>query len=116
MSCRLRHRHVQSLGYPVFIRREEIGLTALYINRLLTRRIFDCSDGDSRELLSCLLDYSKRPNVFYPHNETLVEFVAWDNRCTNHARPDFGGGERRLLRRTKVQGIKPEPAILTGSA
>ena len=40
--------------YPVFIRHEEIGLTALYINRLLTRRIFDCSDGDSRELLSRL--------------------------------------------------------------
>ena len=54
MSCRLRHRHVQYLGYPVFIRHEEIGLTALYINRLLTRRIFDCSDGDSRELLSRL--------------------------------------------------------------
>ena len=54
MSCRLRHRHVQSLGYPVFIRHEEIGLTALYINRLLTRRIFDSSDGDSRELLSRL--------------------------------------------------------------
>ena len=116
MSCRLRHRLLQFLGYLVFIRYEETGLTALYINRLLTRRVVDCRDDDSRELLLRLFDPSERPEIFYQYSWTPGEFVAWDNRCTNHARPDFGGGERRLLRRTTVQGIKPEPAILTGSA
>lgn len=116
MSCRLRHRLVQFLGYPVFICHEETGLTALYINRLQTRRVVDCRDDDSRELWARLFDHSERPEIFYQYSWTPGVFVARDNRCTNHARPDFGGGERRLLRRTTVQGIKPEPAILTGRA
>jgi len=33
----------------------------------------------------------------------------WDNRCLNHARTDFSEGERRLLRRTTVWGVDPQP-------
>ena len=68
MSCRLRHRLVQFLGYPVFIRHEETGLTALYSNRLLTRRVVDCRDDDSRELLSRLFHHSERPEIFYQYS------------------------------------------------
>ena len=97
--------------HPVFIRHEETGRTAIYVNRLLTRRIIGCSDDESRELLSRLFDHSEQSDMVYQHKWRPGDFVAWDNRCTNHARTDFSGGQRRLLRRTTVQGVKPEPAL-----
>jgi len=30
--------------------------------------------------------------------------VMWDNRCSCHARTDFPGEERRLLRRCTIEG------------
>lgn len=96
--------------HPVFIRHEETGRTALYVNRLLTRRLVGFDEEKSREILSRLFDHSEQAEMVYQHKWTPGDFVAWDNRCTNHARTDFSAGERRLLRRTTVQGVKPSQA------
>lgn len=96
--------------HPVFIRHEETGRTALYVNRLLTRRLVGFDEKKSREILSRLFDHSEQAEMVYQHKWTPGDFVAWDNRCTNHARTDFSAGERRLLRRTTVQGVKPSQA------
>ena len=96
--------------HPVFIRHEETGRTALYVNRLLTRRLVGFDEEKSREILSRLFDHSEQAEMVYQHKWTPGDFVAWDNRCTNHARNDFSAGERRLLRRTTVQGVKPSQA------
>ena len=105
MSCRLRHRLVQFLGYPVFIRHEETGLTALYINRLLTRRVVDCSDDDGRELCRASSIIPNDPKF----SISIVGRGAYSSPGTIAApimpAPIWGGGKRRLLHRTTVEGI-----------
>ena len=99
--------------HPVFCAHEETGRTALYVNRLLTQCIADAADRESREILSRLFDHSERSEFVYEHIWTAGDFVMWDNRCTNHARTDFSAGERRLLRRTTVQGVAPAAAVIS---
>ncbi len=41
------------------------------------------------------------------HARTAGDFVIRDNRCINHARTDFPASEKRRLRRTTVQGVRP---------
>ena len=96
--------------HPVFSAHEETGRTALYVSRLLTQRIAEAGDEESREILSRLFVHSERSEFVYEHIWAPGDFVMWDNRCTNHARTDFSAGERRLLRRTTVQGVAPAGA------
>ncbi len=93
--------------HPLFVRHEETGRTALFASRLMTVRIAELSQQDSDELLAVLFDHIERADNVYAHRWTVGDFVAWDNRCTVHARTDFPENERRLLRRTTVQGTAP---------
>lgn len=96
--------------HPVFTAHEETGRPVLYVSRLLTRSIVGLPEAESDALLDRLLDHAERRDLIYEHVWTPGDFVIWDNRCVNHARTDFSAGERRLLRRTTVQGVRPEPA------
>jgi len=98
--------------HPVFICHEETGRTALYVNRLLTEALVGFTQSESTKVLSELFSYAERPEIIYEHVWSPGDFVVWDNRCANHARTDFGEGERRLLRRTTVQGTRPERATI----
>lgn len=100
-----------SAVHPIFIRHEETERISVYVNRLLTRRIIGFDNEESQNLLSRLFEHSEQSEIIYQHKWTPGDLVAWDNRCTNHARTDFSSGERRLLRRTTVQGLKPEAAF-----
>jgi taurine dioxygenase len=100
-----------SAVHPIFIRHEETERISVYVNRLLTRRIIGFDDEESQNLLSRLFEHSEQSEMIYQHKWTPGDLVAWDNRCTNHARTDFSPGERRLLRRTTVQGLKPRAAF-----
>ncbi len=102
--------------HPVFIRHEETGRTALYVSRLLTLRIVEMEPAESDEILETLFDHCEQPSLIYEHVWTMGDFVMWDNRCLNHARTDFPETERRLLRRTVVQGVQPEPALEIAAA
>ena len=96
--------------HPLFIRHEETGRTSLYVSRLMTLRIPELPQEESDEILEFLFDHSEKRELIYEHVWTKGDFVMWDNRCTNHARTDFPETERRLLRRTVIQGVRPEPA------
>ncbi|MEC8621709.1 MAG: TauD/TfdA family dioxygenase [Pseudomonadota bacterium] len=99
--------------HPIFIAHEETERTALYVSRLMTNKIVEFSDKESKEILAELLDFSESPELIYEHCWTPGDFVIWDNRCLNHARTDFCAEERRLLRRTTVVGVDPLPADIT---
>ena len=96
--------------HPVFIAHEETGRIALYVSRLMTMRIVELPEEESAAVLERLFDHCERRDLIYEHVWTKGDFVMWDNRCTNHARTDFPRSERRLLRRTVIQGVRPEPA------
>ena len=102
--------------HPLFIRHEETGRTALYVSRLITRRIVEMDEAESAEVLETLFDHCEQSSLIYEHVWTRGDFVMWDNRCLNHARTDFPETERRLLRRTVVQGVRPEPATVSEAA
>ncbi|MDA0652946.1 MAG: TauD/TfdA family dioxygenase [Proteobacteria bacterium] len=99
-----------AFAHPVFIAHEETGRTVLYISRLLTTSLKGLPEGEGNEILDRLLDHVEKPDFVYEHVWNPGDFVIWDNRCLNHARTDFSAGERRLLRRTTVQGVRPEAA------
>jgi taurine dioxygenase len=80
---------------------------ALYVNRLMTRRIEGLPPRESDELLALLFDHQEQPQFIYEHVWRPGDILMWDNRCTLHARTDFSSEERRLLRRVTILGEKP---------
>jgi taurine dioxygenase len=102
--------------HPVFVQHEETGRTALFVSRLLTLRIVEMEHAESDEVLEALFDHCEQSSLIYEHVWTKGDFVMWDNRCLNHARTDFPETERRLLRRTVVQGVQPKPASVSEAA
>lgn len=100
-----------SYVHPVFTSHEETGRRVLYISRLLTTSLLGLPKAKGDDILDRLLDHVEKDEFVYEHKWAPGDFVIWDNRCLNHARTDFSGGERRLLRRTTVQGKRPEAAF-----
>jgi len=96
--------------HPLFTAHEETGRPVLFASRLLTERIVGLPDDESDTLLQRLFAHAERRELIYEHVWQPGDYVIWDNRCVNHARTDFPPGERRLLRRTTVQGVRPEAA------
>src|ERR1700730_9843437 len=94
-------------AHPVVRTHPATGRKALYVNRLMTRRIEELPPGESDELLALLFDHQERPEFVYEHVWRPGDLLMWDNRCTLHARTDFSADERRLLRRVTILGEKP---------
>lgn len=91
---------------PVLRRHEQNGREALFVSRLMTDRIEGMDRTESDALLEHLFEHTERPEFIYRHRWTPGDLVMWDNRACNHARTDFPGGERRLLRRTTVESLE----------
>ncbi len=104
-----------SWTHPVVTAHEETGRPVLFVSQLLTQRIVGLPETEADELLDTLLDHGEKPEHIYSHVWTPGDFVIWDNRCVNHARTDFPASEARLLRRTTVQGVRPEAAHATAA-
>lgn len=98
--------------HPLFIEHSETGRTAIFVSRLLTLRIIELPEAESEAILEQLFDHCERHELIYEHVWKAGDFVMWDNRCITHARTDFPRSERRLLRRTVIQGEKPVMARL----
>jgi taurine dioxygenase len=96
-----------SYAHPVVRTHPATGRKALYVNRLMTRRIEGLPQQESEELLNRLFDHQERPEFIYEHVWRPGDIVMWDNRCTLHARTDFSADERRLLRRVTILGERP---------
>ena len=99
---------VAHYSQPVFIRHPDTNKIALYVNPLMTARINELPEDESKSVLAELFGIGQDPSVVYEHVWTVDDFVMWDNLCSMHARTDFPAEERRLLRRCVVEG---EPTI-----
>ena len=96
-----------SYAHPVVHTHPATGRKALYVNRLMTRRIEGLPPQESEELLNQLFDHQEQPQFIYELVWRPGDILMWDNRCTLHARTDFNAEERRLLRRVTILGEKP---------
>jgi alpha-ketoglutarate-dependent taurine dioxygenase len=96
-----------SAVHPVVRTIPETGRKALYVCRLMTDRIMELSEKESRALLEELFDHVERPEFAYEHDWRPGDVVIWDNRCVSHARNDFDERERRLLKRVTVGDDSP---------
>ena len=61
-------------------------------------------EDEGGALLDALFAHIEQDRFIYAHQWPVGDLVLWDNRCTLHARTDFSGKERRLLRRVVVAG------------
>ena len=94
-------------AHPVVRTHPATGRKALYVNRLMTRRIEGMAPDESEALLNLLFEHQERPKFVYEHVWRPGDLVLWDNRCALHARTDFSPNERRLMRRVTILGEKP---------
>jgi alpha-ketoglutarate-dependent taurine dioxygenase len=90
--------------HPVFATHPETLRKSLFVDRLMTRRIEGLQPAESEEILEHLYEIGERPEFIYEHEWRLGDVVAWDNRCSIHARTWFDPAERRLLRRCAIEG------------
>jgi taurine dioxygenase len=93
--------------HPVVRTHPVTGRRALYVNRLMTESIIDMPREESDDLLALLFEHAENPAWVYEHTWKRGDFIAWDNRCSTHARTDFDASERRLMRRCVVLGEIP---------
>ncbi|MFM9968437.1 MAG: TauD/TfdA dioxygenase family protein [Burkholderiales bacterium] len=95
-------------AHPIVRTHPVTGRKALYLNRLMTESIIDMPRAESDQILSELFDHAENPAWIYEHVWKPGDLLAWDNRCSTHARTDFDASERRLLRRCVVLGEVPQ--------
>ena len=89
---------------PVTITHPVTGRRALYVNPLITARIEDMAENESRAMLDELFAFADDPSIAYEHEWRQGDLMMWDNWCSCHARTDFPASERRMLRRCTVKG------------
>ncbi len=92
--------HVQ----PIAVSDPVTGRKALYVNPLITARIEDAPADEGQALLDELFAFTRDSELIYEHVWRPGDLVMWDNWCSCHARTDFPGSERRLLRRCTILG------------
>lgn len=90
--------------HPVFITHPETGRKALFVDRLMTRRLEGLDPDDSEKTLDFLYDHVEDREFVYEHVWQLGDFVMWDNRCSVHGRTYFPKDEGRILRRCTIEG------------
>ena len=90
--------------HPVLIEHPKSGRTALFVDRLMTRRIEGVPLEESEELLAFLYDHVEQEKFVFEHEWALGDVVMWDNLATIHGRTYFPETETRLLRRCTIEG------------
>jgi taurine dioxygenase len=85
--------------HPVVRTIPETGRKSLFVSRLMTDRIIDMPEDESRKLLTMISDHCEQPQFIYRHRWQVGDILMWDNRCSTHARMDFDGSQRRLMKR-----------------
>lgn len=100
------YRSDTELSYqqPVVLKHPKTGRKALYVNRVMTRKIVGMKPDESEELLSRLFDHQEEESFQYRHQWTPGDVIMWDNRCTLHARSYFDNSELRKMRRVTIKG------------
>ena len=94
-------------AHPVLRTHPPTGRKSLYVNRLMTWKILDMPEDESRDVLAFLFDHQEQPEFVYEHAWRPGDVILWDNCSCLHARTDFDPAERRRLRRVTVLGEVP---------
>ncbi|MEK9684406.1 MAG: TauD/TfdA family dioxygenase [Rhodospirillaceae bacterium] len=90
--------------HPICIEHPKSGRTALFVDRLMTRRIEGVPLDESEEMLDFLYNHVEREEFVFEHEWSLGDVVMWDNLATVHGRTYFPETETRLLRRCTIEG------------
>ena len=93
--------------HPIFRKHPETGRTSLFVSELMTDEIIGLPKDESRQLLQSLFEHQRRDEFVYAHSWRPGDLLMWDNRCSVHARNDFPGDQRRLLRRITLYDDHP---------
>lgn len=101
---RSKHPH---FAHPVFRKHPESGRTSLFVSELMTDEIIGLPEDESREILKLLFEHQRNNEFVYTHAWRPGDLLMWDNRCSVHARNDFPGDQRRLLRRLTLYDEHP---------
>lgn len=91
--------NAQNAIHPVVRTIPETGRKALFVSRLMTDQIIGLPEQESRALLNRIADHAEKPEFMYRHRWQVGDILMWDNRCSTHARMDFDGSQRRLMKR-----------------
>ena len=99
-----KHPHFE---HPIFRKHPETGRTSLFVSELMTDEIIGLPEDESRQLLQSLFAHQRKEEFVYAHAWRPGDLLMWDNRCSVHARNDFPGDQRRLLRRITLYDEHP---------
>lgn len=109
-------RSAQTAIHPVVRTIPETGRKSLFVSRLMTERIVDMPEDESRELLNMICDHAEQPQFMYQHQWKVGDILMWDNRCSTHARTDFDGSQRRLMKRIALaDSVVPQQSAVAAS-
>jgi taurine dioxygenase len=97
-----RDENVSYAIHPLVKVNPDSGRKSLYVSRLMTSDIVGMDAKQSEDILLSLFEHCENPDFVYVHRWMPGDLVIWDNRSVNHARNDFPGEQRRLLRRYTV--------------
>ena len=93
--------------HPLVIEHPVTGERLLFANRLMSVRIEDLDEDESRRVLTRLFDHAEQSRFIFEHAWKVGDLVMWDNLAVMHARTDFDPAEGRVLRRITVEGPRP---------
>ena len=89
---------------PVFVTNPDTGRKAVYISRLMSRRIEGYSDDESQSIIDAVSDIVEASDNIYEHVWTPGDIIIWDNLSCLHARTEWPQDQRRTLRRVTIEG------------
>jgi len=96
------NQDAQTAIHPVVRTIPETGKKSLFVSRLMTDQIIGLPEEESRKLLNLISDHCEKPEFIYQHKWQVGDILMWDNRCSTHARMDFDGSQRRLMKRVAL--------------
>jgi taurine dioxygenase len=96
----------QDAEHPVVIRHPDSGRKVLYVNPGFTRGIVGWQPGESKALLDYLYAQATRPEFQYRFQWAKGSLALWDNRATWHMALNDYHGQRRLMHRITIEGVK----------
>ena len=97
----------QTAVHPVVTRHPETGRKTLYVSPSYTVRFDGWTEEESRPLLQVLYQQAMRPEFSCRFQWRAGSLAFWDNRQTLHYAANDYHGQRRLMHRMMIQGVKP---------
>lgn len=99
---------VPEVLHPIVRTHPVTGRKCLYVNEWFTVGIAGLPEDEGRQLLQELCAHCTKEEVVYRHKWRVGDLLIWDNPQTQHlATFDFSPSQRRLMRRTIIEGTRP---------